>query len=113
MATLRRAPSELRTVLVVAAERFELQYIRPQDHWIMTANGPGRILAGEAADRLEGKVDAVLSVGMCGALAEDLEIGDIVAGSAVNGVLIDVPRCSLRHVVGPIASIDSVAQTVE
>lgn len=103
------------SVLVIAAERFELEHIQPRkgEQWILTASGPGQRLAGEAADRAGAQVHAVLSVGICGALSDDLNIGDIVAGSAVNGVEIPVPRCSAKHVVGPIASIDCVAQTVE
>ena len=46
--------SEVRTILVIAAESFELKYIRPRTEreWILTANGPGPALAGEAADRV-------------------------------------------------------------
>jgi adenosylhomocysteine nucleosidase len=106
--------SEIRTVLVVAAESFELKYIRPRadEHWVLKANGPGKALAGEAADAVGSQVDVVLSVGLCGALAEELEIGQIVVGSSVNGVMIELPQCSGSFVSGPIASIDWVAQTV-
>ena len=106
--------SETRTVLVVAAERFELKHIRPpkDEYWILKANGPGGALAGEAADAVGPHVDAVLSVGLCGALAEELEVGQIVIGSSINGVAIDQPQCSGRFISGPIVSIDHVAQTV-
>lgn len=106
--------SEIRTVLVVAAERFELKYIRPPkgERWILRANGPGGALAGEAADAVGPHVDVILSVGLCGALAEDLEVGQIVVGSSINGVRIDQPRCSGSFACGAIASIDHVAQTV-
>jgi nucleoside phosphorylase len=69
-------------------------------------------LAGEAADAAGPNVDVVLSVGLCGALVEELEVGQIVAGSSINGVEIDRPRCQMKAVSGPIASVDRVAQTV-
>jgi nucleoside phosphorylase len=104
----------VRTVLVVAAERFELKHIRPRDDqfWILATNGPGPVLAAEAADSARQPVDAVLSTGLCGGLAGDLEVGDIVVGTAVNGMPINVPQVAGRYLAGPIASIDHVAQTV-
>jgi adenosylhomocysteine nucleosidase len=106
--------SEARIILVVAAENFELKYIpaRKNQQWILTANGPGPVLAGEAVDRVTQDVDAILNVGLCGALVPELGIGDIVLGSAINGVKIDVPRRAPKSVVGSIASMDRVAQTV-
>ena len=110
------ATSEVRTLLVVAAERFELKHIRPQagQDWIFAANGPGPVLAAEAACRVSRPVDAVLSTGLCGALTDELEVGDIVVGAAVNGSPVDVP-CAMagRYLLGEIASVDRVAQTVE
>lgn len=106
--------SEVRTVLVVAAENFELKYIQPRSglKWVLAANGPGPMLAGEAADRAGRDVDVVLSVGLCGALAGDLRVGDIVAASAVNGAPVRTPRSARPFVSGPIVSMDRVAQTV-
>jgi nucleoside phosphorylase len=106
--------SDIRTVLVVAAERFELKYIHPRagERWILKANGPGRALAGAAVDAVGPKVDLVVSVGLCGALADALEIGQVVVGSSVNGVDIAQPQYSGSAVSGPILSIDTVAQTV-
>lgn len=106
--------SDVRTVLVVAAERFELKHIRPRDgeEWILTANGPGRVLAARAMDRVARSVDAVLSTGLCGGLVEGLEVGDIVVGTAVNGAPTDLPRADgRRFVAGPIASVDRVVQS--
>lgn len=107
--------SRARTFLVVAAESFELKYIaaRPQESWIFVANGPGPILAGEAVDRITQDVDAILNVGLCGALIPELGIGDIVLGSSVNGLKIEVPQSTGKSMVGPIVSLDRVAQTVE
>jgi purine-nucleoside phosphorylase len=101
-------------ILAVAAEGFELKYIRPreEEQWILEANGPGPELAAEAVDRVTDRLDAIVSVGLCGALAPNLSVGDIVVGSAVNGVKISVARSKSRHVVGPIASIDRIARTV-
>jgi adenosylhomocysteine nucleosidase len=106
--------SEVRTILVIAAESFELKYIRPRTgaKWILTSNGPGPALAGEAADRVGPGIDVVMSVGMCGALAEGLNVGDIVVASSVNGVVVETPRSSAKFRVGPIVSVDRVAQTV-
>ena len=39
-------------------------------------------------------VDVVMSVGLCGALAEGLEVGDIVVASSVNGVVDRARRSS-------------------
>src|SRR5436190_15176842 len=85
--------SEVKTILVVAAENFELKYIRPQSgaEWILTANGPGPALAGEAADRVGPRVDAVISAGLCGALSAGLHVGDTVVASAVNGEPVERP----------------------
>jgi nucleoside phosphorylase len=69
-------------------------------------------LAGEAADSVGPEVDLVLSVGLCGALVDGLEIGQIVVGSSINGTPIDRPQSLGSAVSGPIVSIDRVAQTV-
>jgi len=111
--------SSLRTILLVAAESFELKYIVPRsgERWIFAANGPGPELAGQAAgqamDGLTAPLDAVVSVGLCGALIDELEIGDIVIGTSVNGVGIDVPESTQKYAAGPIVSVDHVAQTVD
>jgi adenosylhomocysteine nucleosidase len=74
--------------------------------WWLVANGPGPRLVEQALAG-DWRVDAVLSVGFCGALDPDLRIGDIV----VSG---DVPRrASGPFVRGEILSIDRVAVTAE
>ena len=112
-ATFEARKSAVRTVLVVAAERFELKHIRPRagQDWIFVANGPGRVLAGQVVDGIDRPVDAVVSVGLCGGLVEPLKVGDIVVGTAINGHPIDVPAASGRYLEGPVASIDHVART--
>lgn len=106
--------SDVRTILVVAAERFEVKHIRPHEgqKWILAANGPGPVLAGEAADRVADAVDAVVSTGLCGGLVDGLEVGDIVVATAVNGIPIETPAATGRFLTGPIVSVDRVAQTV-
>jgi adenosylhomocysteine nucleosidase len=106
-------PAKTRTLLVIAAERFELKYVRPAEgqHWILRANGPGFRLAGAVADQTGPNVDAVLNVGLCGALDERLEVGDIVVATAVNGVTVNVPEVSSVFHAGAIASVERVAQT--
>ncbi len=46
----------LRTILVVAAESFELKHIRAQGRakWILAANGPGPTLAGRGGWKGDG-----------------------------------------------------------
>jgi adenosylhomocysteine nucleosidase len=105
--------SETPTILVVAAEQFELKYIRPAQgqRWMMRANGPGFRLAGAVADQIGPTVDAVMNVGLCGALDERLAVGDIVVGTSVNGVTVNVPGVPGVFHAGGIASVDHVAQT--
>jgi adenosylhomocysteine nucleosidase len=110
-----------RRVLVVAAEQFELAPIRRAvaDHvdvdYMLVANGPGPRLAGMAAAAAGPPVafDAFVSVGLCGALMDGLDIGSIVVGSSINGVEIPKPRVGSGYISGPIASVDYVAGTVE
>ena len=53
-----------------------------------------------------------MSVGLCGALDDSLEVGDIVVASSVNGIAVEIPGSTLEFAVGPIVSVDHVAQTV-
>ena len=107
------ATSDAPTVLVVAAEKFELKHVqpRPGQRWMMRANGPGFRLAGAVADGIGPTVDALLNVGICGALDKRLAVGDIVVGTSVNGVTVDVPAVAGVFHAGGIASVDRVAQT--
>ena len=57
--------------------------------------------------------DALVSVGLCGALDEGLGIASIVVAEAVNGVPVAEPHTAGDMVRGPIASVDYVAGTVE
>lgn len=93
-------------VLIVAAEHWELKYIRPRPNWRLAANGPGPLLAAAA---VSDDADVVVSTGLCGALVPDLRIGDVVVGTAVNGVPVETLPGGFA---GPLASIDRVAATV-
>lgn len=95
----------------MAAERFELEYIRPREGWILVANGPGPRLAGAAVDAVRGEVDVIVSTGICGALDPALRIADIFVATAVNGTPCRIPAGRRRCTSGPLLSIDRVAST--
>ncbi|MGH9631711.1 MAG: hypothetical protein ACRD7E_25675, partial [Bryobacteraceae bacterium] len=114
----------MRTLLAVAAEEFELKWIRRRMagrkdvRLIAVANGPGPRLAGMAADSVRIDVDAVVSTGLCGALDDRLKIGDIFIAGTVNGLEARMPPSvsqygTGRYITGPLVSIDRVAGTVE
>lgn len=95
-------------VLLVAAERRELRYVLRREGWSMVANGAGpRLAAAVVTD-----ADAIVSVGLCGALDPGLGLGDVVVGSAVNGIPIEQPGVSGHCAIGPIVSLDRVADSV-
>lgn len=74
------------------------------------ANGPGPELAGRALDVLRGgyELDAVISIGYCGALDPALRPNDIVVGASVNGSLTRSPVTSRGHACGGVFSSDRV-----
>jgi nucleoside phosphorylase len=108
-------------VLVVAAEKFELEPIRKivcamrDTEYVLVANGPGPKLARQAVESAGGAAafDAIVSVGLCGALDGGLGIASIVVAQTVNGLPVAQPRVAGDSVCGPIASVDYVAGTVE
>jgi adenosylhomocysteine nucleosidase len=122
-----------RRVLVVAAEEFELAPLRKvvagreDTDYVFVANGPGPRLAREAVKSAGMPIsfDAFVSVGLCGALSDELSIGSIVVGNGVNGVPLADARGSVlpsgcrtatvrEHCsIGAIASVDYVAGTIE
>ena len=110
-----------RRILVVAAEQWELSPIRAAVahragvEYVFVANGPGPALARAAAASAgePPSFDAFVSTGLCGALVDELDIGNIVVGRSVNGVDVNEPRVGLGYTSGPIASVDYVAGTVE
>jgi adenosylhomocysteine nucleosidase len=86
---------------------------------LMTANGAGASLAARALDvaMSEAGADAVVSVGFCGALDEDLVASDIFVASSIRGAgrcySAHVPRSSRKYVSGVLTSTNHVAGTVE
>lgn len=101
------------SILVVAAERFELEHIQARPGWNLTkvTNGPGPVLAAEAVSRVKDRPDLVVSTGLCGALAPELALGDIFVATAVNGKPAELPRTRLPFRSGPLISVDRVVQT--
>jgi adenosylhomocysteine nucleosidase len=82
----------------------------------LVANGPGPVLAAEAAQeakrRLE-QIDGFVSTGYCGALDNKLKPLGIVVASKVNGSTVNQPVVGLDYVGGPILSQDRVACMTE
>lgn len=103
----------MRSVLVVAAEPFELKWIASRSGLRFTgvAGGAGPRLAGAvASSALAGGVrfDAVVSTGLCGALDPGLGIGDVFVGTEVNGRPVCVPATSSAFRSGRLLSVDRI-----
>jgi hypothetical protein len=75
-------------------------------HIVAIANGAGARRSALAASTV--KFERLVSMGFCGALDPDLQIGDIVVGSSSPKFVALKP-----HATGVIASIDHIAQTAE
>jgi adenosylhomocysteine nucleosidase len=109
-------------VLLVAAEAREFSGLRGRSplgggHWVMSARGPGPGLAAEAVRIAAEKedVDALVSIGYCGALDPALGPGDVFAATEVRGgeawpcqVPPEAPPCA----TGVVASLDRFVGTV-
>jgi adenosylhomocysteine nucleosidase len=85
---------------------------------VLAANGAGEQRAAAAVEAaLQGfPADAIVSTGFCGALAPELQIADIVVGSAISAGSTRIfpalyPACVRLHQIGVVCSIDHVAQT--
>jgi hypothetical protein len=109
-----------RRILVTAAEEFELAPIRQRllgatdFEYVYVARGPGSRLVREAV-RSAGdlaRFDAIVSTGLCGGLAPELRVGDIVIGLMVNRQPAQRPGFAGRVHEGPVASVDAVAGSV-
>jgi nucleoside phosphorylase len=74
--------------------------------------GPANALAALKACRSQGEVDAVVSIGLCGALLVELKIGDIVAACGVlageKKFPVRLPENHLPHRVGVVVSVNRV-----
>jgi len=121
-------------VLFVAADPRELsgwvnqwegvRHVALAVNWARTGKWKGRAVAaianGAGAERaftaaiIAGKISAVCSTGFCGALDDQLDIGDVVVATEVkNGAqtyAASLPR-GPQAIRGALASIDHVAQT--
>jgi adenosylhomocysteine nucleosidase len=84
---------------------------------LLTANGAGAHRAAAAVDAALASFqpDAIVSMGFCGALDPDLAIADIVGGSTIfaagRAFAAQLPAAGRPHGLGPICSLDHVAQT--
>jgi len=84
---------------------------------LLAANGIGWTRASAAVDAAVAKFapDAIVSTGFAGALAPELQIADIVVGTAVDSAMgafrAVKPDCRRSHHTGVVCSIDHVAQS--
>jgi adenosylhomocysteine nucleosidase len=84
---------------------------------VLAANGAGAQRAAAAVDSALQRfpAEAIVSTGFCGALAPELEIADIVVGTAVSAGSRSFPAlnpaCGRQHHTGVVCSIDHVAWT--
>ena len=86
---------------------------------VLAANGAGAQRAASAVEAaLESfPAEAIVSTGFCGALAPELEIAEVVVGSAISAGSRTFPALHpasrRQHRIGVVCSIDHVAQTAE
>jgi adenosylhomocysteine nucleosidase len=84
---------------------------------VLAANGAGAQRAAAAVDAaMEAfAAEAIVSIGFCGALSPELEIADVVVGSAISAgsrsFIALQPTSRHRHHIGVVCSIDHVAGT--
>jgi adenosylhomocysteine nucleosidase len=87
-----------------------------QEVWLV-ANGAGAARAARAvaAANAAGRVDLICSMGFCGALEDDMRIGDVFVAERVQGCAGEFaavkPGTARPYRSGVLASIDHVAQT--
>jgi nucleoside phosphorylase len=86
--------------------------------WLV-ANGAGAARAAKAVEAAQaaGRLDWICSMGFCGALEQDMRIGDIFVAERVHSRAGEFaaakPAAARPHHTGILASIDRVAQTAE
>ena len=86
---------------------------------VLAANGAGAQRAASAVEAAMQRfpAEAIVSTGFCGALAEELEIADVVVGTAISAGSRTFPALhpasDRQHHMGVVCSIDHVAQTAE
>jgi adenosylhomocysteine nucleosidase len=86
---------------------------------LLAANGAGaaRAAAAVEAAHAAGSLDLICSMGFCGALEDDMRIGDIFVAERVQGDGVEYaavePQSARPHRTGVLASIHRVAQTAD
>ena len=86
---------------------------------LLAANGAGAARAAAAVDAANaaGSLDLVCSMGFCGALVDDMQIGDIFVADRVQADGVEYaavkPQSARPHHTGVLASIHRVAQTAD
>jgi adenosylhomocysteine nucleosidase len=104
-------------ILMVAADAMEFRGMPRRDDLVLKAGGVGAKCAAAAVDRAlqEFSADAVISTGFCGALAPDLQVGDVVVGTEVEAGCRRfpalAPRTTRAHHAGVVVSIGHIART--
>jgi adenosylhomocysteine nucleosidase len=84
---------------------------------LLAANGMGARRAAAAVDAaLQGfRAEGIVSTGFCGALEPDMEIADVIVGTAVSAnsdsFPASCPASERRHRRGVVCCVDHVAQT--
>jgi adenosylhomocysteine nucleosidase len=104
----------MRTVLLVAAEPFELKYVPRETskfRFLNITGGAGPRLAAAALDKLSTSCDVVVSTGMCGALDPSLRVGDVFVAVSVNGVTCRLPSPQTPYRSGTLVSMDRIVGT--
>jgi nucleoside phosphorylase len=86
---------------------------------LLAANGAGAARAAAVVETAHGagRLDLICSMGFCGALEDDMRIGDIFVAERVQADGVDFPAAKPEtvrpHHSGVLASIDRVAQTAD
>jgi len=104
-----------RTVLLLAAEPFELKYVPAETgavRFVPVTGGAGPRLAAVALSRVTDRFDAVVSAGMCGALDPSLRIGDVFVAVSVNGETCCAPVAQTPYRTGALVSVDRIVGSV-
>jgi len=86
---------------------------------VLAANGAGAARAATAVEAAQaaGNLDSICSMGFCGALEDDMRIGDIFVAERVQADGVEYaaakPETVRPHYTGVLASINHVAQTAD
>jgi adenosylhomocysteine nucleosidase len=80
---------------------------------LLVANGAGSACAAKATDKgfLCRRPDAIISTGFCGALEPNLDIGEIICATRVNGYSAHTVKGSTAARQGIVRCLDHIAQS--